>query len=117
MRGLFFQTALAVSIIAVATGTRALACSGADLVQKQKAYGDAVKTAFARDPGGDAARRAKLEAVIARYADLKNSTNGQLHHRHVVQGERRAADDLQVGGGSWHAAIDSRSAERIGLIG
>jgi hypothetical protein len=54
----------------------ALACSSTDLVQKQKAYGDAVKAAYARDPGGDAARRAKLEAVIARYADLKNSTNG-----------------------------------------
>ena len=54
----------------------ALACSSTDLIQKQKAYGDAVKAAYARDPGGDAARRAKLEAVIARYADLKNSTNG-----------------------------------------
>jgi hypothetical protein len=60
----------------VAAAAPALACSGSDLVQKQKAFGDAVKAAFARDPGGDAARRAKLEAVIARYADIKNSTNG-----------------------------------------
>jgi hypothetical protein len=54
----------------------AFACSSTDLTQKQKAYADAVKAAYARDPGGDAARRTKLEAVIARYADLKSSTNG-----------------------------------------
>jgi hypothetical protein len=54
----------------------AFACSGTDLIEKQKAFGDAAKAAFARDPGGDAARKAKLEAVIARYADLKSSTNG-----------------------------------------
>jgi hypothetical protein len=57
-------------------GAPALACSSTDLTQKQKAYADAVKAAYARDPGGDAARRTKLEAVIARYADLKSSTNG-----------------------------------------
>jgi ApbE superfamily uncharacterized protein (UPF0280 family) len=54
----------------------AAACSGTDLIQKQKAYADAVKAAFARDPGGDAARQAQVQAVIGRYSDLKNRTNG-----------------------------------------
>jgi len=54
----------------------AFACSGADLVQKQKAFSAAVKTAFERDPDGDAGRQTQLQAVIARYSDLKNTTNG-----------------------------------------
>jgi hypothetical protein len=54
----------------------ASACSSTDLIQKQKAYADAVKAAFARDPGGDAARKAQVQVVIGRYSDLKNSTNG-----------------------------------------
>ena len=55
----------------------ALACSAAELQQKQKAYGDAVKVAFARDPSGDAARRQKAEGVIARYAaSLKGVSHG-----------------------------------------
>jgi hypothetical protein len=52
----------------------ALACSSTDLTLKQRAFGDAVKAAFARDPGGGVARQAKAQAVIARYGDLKNST-------------------------------------------
>jgi hypothetical protein len=51
-------------------------CSPAELVQKQKAFGEATKAAYARDPGGDAARQAKVRAVTERYSDLKNSTNG-----------------------------------------
>jgi hypothetical protein len=54
----------------------ALACSPAELVQKQKAYGDAVKAAFARDPAGDPARQARMQAVVARYGELVKSTNG-----------------------------------------
>jgi hypothetical protein len=55
----------------------ALACSPAELTQKQKAYGDAVKAAFDRDPAGDPARQARAQAVIARYGQLaKSSTNG-----------------------------------------
>jgi len=44
--------------------------------QKQKAYADAVKVAFARDPGGDGARQARAQAVIARYAEFVKSTPG-----------------------------------------
>jgi hypothetical protein len=67
-----------------------LACSTADLTQKQKAYADAVKAAYARDPAGDAARRAKLEAVVARYAELKNSTNGS----HIIDMLCKENDEL-----------------------
>ncbi len=54
----------------------ALACSPGDLVQKQKAYADAVKVALDRDPGGDAARQAQARAVIGRYSSLKAGPNG-----------------------------------------
>jgi hypothetical protein len=54
----------------------ALACSPAELVQKQKAFAEATKAAYARDPAGDEARRARMQAVIARYADLQNSRDG-----------------------------------------
>jgi hypothetical protein len=56
----------------------AYCCSPAELVQKQKAFGEATKAAFARDPDGDAARQAKVKLVIDRYKDLKNSTNGSF---------------------------------------
>ena len=61
---------------AMTTAGPALACSPAELVQKQKAYADAVKVAFNRDPGGDEARQAKARQIIERYSTLKNSTNG-----------------------------------------
>jgi hypothetical protein len=54
----------------------AFACSAPELIEKQKAFGAAVKASFERDPGGDAGRQAKVQAIIARYADLKKSTNG-----------------------------------------
>jgi hypothetical protein len=54
----------------------ALACSPGEFTQKQKAYGDAVKVAFDRDPGGDDARRAKAMAVIDRYSGLKPGPYG-----------------------------------------
>jgi hypothetical protein len=54
----------------------ASACSSTDLVQKQKAYADAVKAAFARDPAGDAGRQTQVQAVVVRYSGLKNSTSG-----------------------------------------
>ena len=54
----------------------ALACSPGELTQKQKAYGDAVKVAFDRDPSGDEARRAKAMVVIERYSSLKPGPNG-----------------------------------------
>ncbi len=54
----------------------ALACSPGELTQKQKAYGDAVKVAFDRDPGGDEARRGKAMAVIERYSGPKPGPNG-----------------------------------------
>ena len=54
----------------------ALGCSPGELSQKQKAYGDAVKVAFDRDPAGDEARKAKAMAVIDRYSGLKPGING-----------------------------------------
>jgi len=54
----------------------ALACSPGELTQKQKAYGDAVKVAFDRDPSGDETRRAKAMAVIERYSGVKPGPNG-----------------------------------------
>jgi len=55
----------------------ALACSAVELQQKQKAYGEAAKAAFARDPAGDAARQLKAQDVIARYvASLKGVSHG-----------------------------------------
>ena len=56
----------------------ALACSPGELVQKQKAYSDAVKVAFARDPGGDDARKAQALAVIGRYSGLKPGPGGYV---------------------------------------
>jgi hypothetical protein len=47
----------------------ALACSATELGQKQRAYADAAKAAYERDPGGDAARQESVQAVIARYKD------------------------------------------------
>ena len=70
----------AISAAAVAAmllqASAAYCCSPAELTQKQKAFAEATKAAFERDPGGDAARQAKLKLVIERYSGLKNSTNG-----------------------------------------
>jgi hypothetical protein len=63
-----------IASLAIGAGP-ALACSSTELTQKQKAFGDAVKAAYQRDPGGGVARQARAQAVIARYGDLKNSTN------------------------------------------
>jgi hypothetical protein len=54
----------------------ALACGPGELGQKQKAYGDAVKAAFDRDPSGDQARQAQAMVVIGRYSGLKPGING-----------------------------------------
>jgi hypothetical protein len=58
------------------SATPVFACSGTDLIQKQKAFSDAVKAAFERDPSGDTNRQAQVQAIIARYSGLKNTTNG-----------------------------------------
>jgi hypothetical protein len=63
-----FESILAVCLLAASP---ALSCSPAELIQKQKAYGDAVKAAFERDPAGDEARRTQAMAVIGRYSGLK----------------------------------------------
>jgi hypothetical protein len=61
----------------IAMASPALACSPGELTQKQKAYGDAVKVAFDRDPSGDEARKARAMAVIERYSGLiKPGPNG-----------------------------------------
>ena len=63
-------------IAAMLTAYPAYCCSPAELIAKQKAFATATKAAFDRDPSGDAARQEKVRAVIERYKDLKNSTNG-----------------------------------------
>ncbi len=55
---------------------RAFACSGPELIQKQKAFSAAVKARFESDPSGDAGRQEKVQAIIARYKGLKDTTNG-----------------------------------------
>lgn len=69
------RLAIAVTGMTIAAGP-AYCCSPAELTQKQKAFADAAKAAYQRDPGGDEARQAKVRAVIERYSGLKNSTNG-----------------------------------------
>ena len=56
----------------------AYSCSPGELVAKQKAYGDAVKAAFDRDPGGDDARKAQALVVIGRYSGLKPGPGGYI---------------------------------------
>jgi hypothetical protein len=68
----------------------ALSCSSAELIQKQRAFGDAVTAAFERDPGGDATRQARVQAVIGRYSNLKNSTDG----RYVIDMLCKQNDEL-----------------------
>lgn len=67
---------LAAGIGLTTAASPAHSCSPAELTQKQKAFGDAAKAAYERDPGGDEARQAKVRQVIERYSGLKNSTNG-----------------------------------------
>jgi hypothetical protein len=65
------------AVAAVMLGASAAhCCSPTELTQKQKAFAEAAKAAFARDPAGDDARQAKVKLVIERYNGLKNSTNG-----------------------------------------
>jgi hypothetical protein len=68
----------------------AYSCSATELMQKQRAFSDAVKTAYERDPGGDATRQARVQAVIGRYGNLKNSTDG----RYVVDMLCKEHDEL-----------------------
>jgi hypothetical protein len=75
-RSLAILTALGVTAVAALPGP-AFGCTPAELTQKQKAFAEAAKAAYARDPGGDDARQARLKQVIERYSGLKNSTNGQ----------------------------------------
>jgi hypothetical protein len=58
------------------SATPAFACSPPELLQKQKAFGDAVKAAFAHDPAGDPARQARVQAITARYGELMHTLNG-----------------------------------------
>ena len=59
------------------TAGPALGCTPAELSEKQKAFAEAAKAAYQRDPSGDEARQAKVKQVIERYSGLKNSTNGR----------------------------------------
>ena len=64
----------ALAVCALSAGP-VLAGSPAELVQKQKAYADAVKAALARDPAGDSARQEKMRGVVTRYGELAKSSN------------------------------------------
>jgi hypothetical protein len=75
-RSLGILAVLGITAVAAASGP-AHGCTPAELTQKQKAFADAAKAAYARDPGGDDARQAKVKQVIERYSGLKSSTNGQ----------------------------------------
>ena len=69
---------LAIGIAAItATAGPAHSCTPAELGEKQKAFAEATKAAYQRDPGGDEARQAKVRQVIERYSGLKNSINGR----------------------------------------
>jgi len=70
-----FLILCAVASIGMMSGP-AYCCTAVELIQKQKAFGDAVKAAFDHDPAGDSARQAKVKLVIDRYSNLKKSTNG-----------------------------------------
>jgi hypothetical protein len=72
--GIFVAAGVAAT---AATFGPALGCTPAELTQKQKAFAEATKAAYARDPGGDEARQAKVRQVIERYSGLKDSTNGR----------------------------------------
>ncbi len=76
MRYMGILLAVGVAAVTVVAGP-AHSCTPAELSQKQKAFADAAKAAYQRDPGGDEARQAKMRQVIERYSDLKNSTNGR----------------------------------------
>lgn len=67
--------AFGVAAITVMAGP-AHSCTPAELTQKQKAFAEAAKAAYQREPGGDEARQAKVKQVIERYSGLKNGTNG-----------------------------------------
>ena len=74
-RGVAIFTTAALAGMAIEINA-AYCCSPAELAQKQKAFAAATKAAFDRDPGGDAARQAKVKLVIERYSSLKSSSNG-----------------------------------------
>ena len=60
----------------LASAGASIACSPSELAQKQKAYADAVKAAYDRDPAGDPARQARVKEVLERYKDVGKMTNG-----------------------------------------
>jgi hypothetical protein len=74
----------------IMAGGPALGCTPAELTEKQKAFAEAAKAAYQRDPGGDEARQAKVKQVIERYSGLKNSTNG----RYIVDMICKENDEL-----------------------
>ena len=76
MHSLGILLAVGMAAITVTAGP-AYSCTAAELGEKQKAFADAAKAAYQRDPGGDEARQAKVKQVIERYSGLKNSTNGR----------------------------------------
>ena len=73
--------ALVFAVGAALAAGPAHACSGVELVQKQKALGDAVKAALGRDPGGDTARQTQAQTIIGRYSGLKPGPGGYLIER------------------------------------
>jgi hypothetical protein len=86
---ILLTTAMAATIMQT---SGAYCCSPAELVQKQRAFANATKAAFERDPGGDATRQAKVKLVIERYSGLKSSSNGS----YIIDMTCKENDELLV---------------------
>jgi hypothetical protein len=67
--------ALSIPIMLVSAGL-GHACSGPELANKMNAVTAASMTAFAKHPEEDAARQDRVQAIIGRYAELRNETGG-----------------------------------------
>jgi hypothetical protein len=66
---------LSIAILLTRVGL-AHACSGSELANKMNAVTQASMAAFANHPGEDTARQDRVQAIISRYAGLKNEAGG-----------------------------------------
>ncbi len=67
--------ALSIPIMLMSAGL-GHACSGPELANKMNAVTQASMAAFAKHPEEDAARQDRVQAIIGRYATLKNENGG-----------------------------------------
>ena len=68
----------------------ALACSAPELAEKMKAFAASTAAAFAKDPNGDEARKARVQAIIERYRPSKLGSNGAA----IIDAVCREYDEL-----------------------